>query len=74
MFYSTLVGWVNVMSASQENTGNAQPPEKAVTEEAILKVSKEVVVKFIEVRSLSPAKFAETFREIHRSVRDAVRS
>lgn len=65
---------VNVMSASQKNTGNAQPQEKAVTEEAILKVSKEVVVKFIEVRSLSPANFAETFREIHRSVRDAVRS
>jgi hypothetical protein len=33
-----------------------------------------VVVKFIEVGRLSPANFDETFRDIHRSIRDAVRS
>ncbi len=47
--------------------------ERPVGEEAILKVTKEIVVKFIEVGRLSPANFTETFREIHRTVRDAVR-
>lgn len=58
----------------------ANPPEpqtapagKPVTEEAILKVAKEVVVKFIEVGRLSPANFNETFREIYQAIREAVR-
>jgi hypothetical protein len=58
------------------NTPNP-PPEQAgkpVTDEAILKVAKEVVVKFIEVGRLSPANFCETFQEIYQAVRSAVRS
>ncbi len=47
---------------------------KPVTDEAILKVAKEVVVKFIEVGRLSPANFNETFQDVYRSVRDVVRS
>ncbi len=47
---------------------------KPVTEEAILKVAKEVVVKFIEVGRLSPTNFTETFQDVYRAVRDAVRS
>ena len=47
---------------------------KPVSEETILKVAKEVVVKFIEVGRLSPANFNETFQDVYRSVRDAVRS
>ncbi|MDH5297555.1 MAG: hypothetical protein OEV91_00865, partial [Desulfobulbaceae bacterium] len=47
---------------------------KPVTDEAILKVAKEVVVKFIEVGRLSPANFNEIFQDVYRAVRDAVRS
>ena len=47
---------------------------KPVSDETILKVAKEVVVKFIEVGRLSPANFNETFQDVYRSVRDAVRS
>jgi hypothetical protein len=47
---------------------------KPVSDEDILKVAKEVVVKFIEVGRLSPANFDETFQAIYKSVRDAVRS
>ena len=47
---------------------------RPVSEEAILKVAKEIVVKFIEVGRLSPANFGETFDGIYKSVRDTVRS
>ena len=48
----------------------SRPP----SEDTILKVAKEIVVKFIEVGRLSPANFDETFKSIHKSVRDSVRS
>ncbi len=46
---------------------------KPVTEDAILKVAKEVVIKFIEVGRLSPANFTETFEDIYTSVRTTVK-
>ena len=51
-----------------------QPPLKPVSEESILKVAKEVVVKFIEVGRLTPTNFDETFRSVYQAVRDSVRS
>jgi len=53
---------------------NAGPVNRPVSDEAILKVAKEVVVKFIEVGRLSPANFDETFQSIYKTVHDAVRS
>ncbi|MBU0483975.1 MAG: hypothetical protein KKB30_05625 [Proteobacteria bacterium] len=47
---------------------------KPVSDDTILKVAKEVIVKFIEVGRLSPSNFDETFHEIYSSVRKAVRS
>ena len=55
-----------------ENSGDAAA--RPVSDEAILKVAKEVVVKFIEVGRLSPANFDETFQSIYKTVQDAVRS
>lgn len=51
-----------------------QPIDRPVTDDAILKVSKEIVVKFIEVGRLSPSSFGETFDSIYKAVRDTVRS
>lgn len=47
---------------------------KPVTDEAILKVTKEIVVKFIEVGHLSPAKFDEIFAQVHGTIRSTVRT
>jgi hypothetical protein len=47
---------------------------KPVGDEAILKVAKEIVVKFIEVGQLSPVKFGEIFDEVYKTVRKTVRS
>ncbi len=46
---------------------------KPVTDELIMKITKEVVVKFIEVGRLSPAKFEETFHEVHQTVSGVAR-
>jgi hypothetical protein len=47
---------------------------KPVSEEAILKVAKEIVVKFIEIGRLSPANFSETFESVYKAIRNTVRS
>jgi len=52
----------------------SQAASKPVSEDAILKVAKEVVIKFIEVGRLSPGNFAETFQEIYTSVRSTVKN
>ena len=46
----------------------------ATLEEQILRVSKEIVVKFIEVGRVSPTGFPELFRSVYRTVDQAVRS
>ena len=61
------------MTASQHPANHAAAASKPVTEEAILKVAKEVVLKFIEVGRLSPANFKETFSEIYTAVRSTVK-
>lgn len=66
------------MTKEQTAGGKSAKPsgraDRSLTDEAILRVAKEVVVKFIEVGRLSPQNFGETFSEIYKSVRDAVRS
>lgn len=57
-----------------KNTDTEHPATRPVTDEAILKVAKEIVVKFIEVGRLSPTNFGETFDTIYKAVRDTVRS
>ncbi len=56
----------------EENS--AEPGSRPVSDEAILKVAKEVVVKFIEVGRLTPANFDEAFQNVYKTVHDAVRS
>ena len=60
--------------AKKTTDADQDPVAKSVSEEAILKVAKEIVVKFIEVGRLSPANFDETFQNIYKSIRNTVRS
>ncbi len=54
---------------------NKQPiaPNKPITDDALLKVTKEVVVKFIEAGRLSPDNFSKTFQNVFTSIKDTVR-
>ena len=45
-----------------------------ITNEAVFKVAKEIVVKFIEVGKLSPSSFEETFERVFKAVERTVRS
>jgi hypothetical protein len=41
-------------------------------DEQVLKVSKEIVAKFIEAGRVSPASFDEVFKAVYKSVREAI--
>lgn len=49
----------------------AEKNEK-IADEIILKVSKEIAVKFIEVGRLTPATFESTFNKIYNTVKQTV--
>jgi hypothetical protein len=55
--------------ARDKETAPALSPQ----EEAILKVTKEIVVKFIEVGRLSPAAFPDTFKMVIDTVRQSLK-
>lgn len=44
-----------------------------INEESILKVSKEVVIKFIEMGRITPSTFDETFQKIHTTIKETVK-
>jgi hypothetical protein len=48
------------------------PGQRQVSEDAILKIAKEISVKFIEVGRLTPATFDETFKAIYRTIDETV--
>ena len=45
----------------------------AKVDEQILKVTKEIVVKFIEAGRLSPTSLHEVFRDVYKTVHETVR-
>lgn len=47
--------------------------KKGSTQEQVLRASKEIAVKFIEVGRLSPAGFAEAFKTIYDAIDATVR-
>ena len=50
-----------------------QPYNRQITDEAIFKVTKEIVVKFIEVGRLTPANFEETYEQVFQTVKESAR-
>ncbi len=62
-----------VMSQHSKNEPPVSKYDKPVTDELVMKITKEVVIKFIEVGRLSPTKFEETFQEVHRTVSSVAR-
>jgi hypothetical protein len=41
-------------------------------DEQVLKVTKELLAKFIEVGRVSPATFDETFKSVYKSIKEAI--
>jgi hypothetical protein len=51
---------------------NTSSSVKGVSEEMILKISKEIAVKFIEVGRITPASFPSIFTTIHSTICNTV--
>lgn len=52
--------------------GQNPQQNRPVTDEAIFKVTKEIVVKFIEVGRLTPTNFEETYEQVYATVKRSV--
>lgn len=62
------------MAEHKNSTEHLHPFTRNVSDEAILKIAKEIAVKFIEVGRLTPSTFDDTFREIYHTVEDTIRN
>jgi hypothetical protein len=51
-----------------------QQTNRPISDEAVFKVVKEIVVKFIEVGRLTPTNFEETYELVYETVRRSVNS
>ncbi len=61
-----------------ENMSSQRPAGKSnenqtVSDETILKIAKEISIKFIEVGRVVPSTFDESFRNIYNSIESTVR-
>lgn len=62
------------MEKKTDDGATGRPPvERAISDEALFRVAKEIVVKFIEVGRMTPASFEDDFARIYRAVERAVR-
>lgn len=48
--------------------------KKTSIDEQILRASKEIAVKFIEVGRISPTSFGESFRDIYKAIDETVKA
>lgn len=55
-----------------ENTKTTQTKKNSVSDEILLKTSKEIAVKFIEMGRITPTNFQENFKVIHTTLKETV--
>ncbi|MBW1635945.1 MAG: hypothetical protein JRC87_06235 [Deltaproteobacteria bacterium] len=61
------------MASNKQNSGK-ENSSTTVSNETILKISKEITVKFIEVGRITPATFPSTFATIYSAIEKTVRN
>ena len=59
---------------SQKTSVSEHPADKKrnISDDTVLKIAKEIAVKFIEVGRITPSTFNDTFKDIHRAIEDTV--
>lgn len=60
------------MSSKGTQDNQSANTNNTVTEEAILKISKEITVKFIEMGRVTPSTFSDSFKNIHATIKSTV--
>jgi hypothetical protein len=61
------------MSTSVKSSGSRSENDQPVSEETLLKIAKEIAIKFIEMGRLTPATFDRAFKDIHTTVKETAR-
>jgi len=54
------------------NSARSEAVRSMREKEVVMKVTKEIVVKFVEMGKVTPASFSEVFSMVHGTVRDAM--
>lgn len=62
------------MSSQETQSNQSSKAGSAISEETILKVSKEITVKFIEMGRVTPSTFSESFKNIHTTIKSTVKN
>jgi len=68
-FYYKIIIYFAMTDKKQQSANDRND----ISRESILKVSKEVAIKFIEMGRVTPATFDDTFRKIFETVKDTVK-
>jgi hypothetical protein len=58
------------MSSIVKDSGSDHEKSQPVSEEILLKIAKEIAIKFIEMGRLTPATFDQAFKSIHTTVKE----
>lgn len=58
---------------SQTKETQSTTAERSISDESVLKISKEIAVKFIEVGRITPSTFSHDFKAIFTSIEETVR-
>ena len=58
------------MSSTPKDSGSDQEKSQPVSEETLMKIAKEIAIKFIEMGRLTPATFDQAFKSIHTTVKE----
>ena len=61
------------MSTSAKDSGFRSEKDQPVSEETLLKIAKEIAIKFIEMGRLTPATFDQAFKDIHTTVKETAK-
>ena len=64
----------NTMTRKASRSEQVISRERSISDDTILKMTKEIAVKFIEVGRCTPATFKETFKDIHQTIEETVRN
>jgi hypothetical protein len=62
------------MSTSIKNSESRPEKNQPVSEETLLKIAKEIAIKFIEMGRLTPATFDQAFKDIHTTVKETAKN
>ena len=57
---------------ANDDNNRKESADVPVSEETLLKLSKEIAVKFIEVGRITPATFPSAFKDIHTAIKDSL--